>query len=89
VLPYGLPVIVAELGINGTPEHQREELLELRQVVPTLPMLKALVYFNSLDVPGAWPLAHRPDWRIEPSLLGLISTDHSNARPTRSLGSNS
>jgi cellulose synthase (UDP-forming) len=80
VLRYDLPVIVAELGIDGTPERQREELLELRQAVPGLPMLKALVYFNSLDVPGAWPLPQRPDWRIAPPLLDLISTDHNNAR---------
>jgi hypothetical protein len=38
------------MGVEGSPERQREELLELRQ---TLPMLKALVYFNAPDVPGA------------------------------------
>jgi cellulose synthase (UDP-forming) len=75
VLRFDLPVIVAELGIDGGPERQRKELRELRQWMPKLPMLKAVVYFNSPDTPGGWPPPHRPDWRIAPPLLDLIARD--------------
>ena len=76
VLQYDLPVIVAELGVDGSLEHRRSELIELRRMMSTLPMLKAVVYFDAPDVPGAWPWPHRPDWRISPPLLDLIATEN-------------
>ncbi len=76
VLQYDLPVIVAELGVDGSLERRRNELIELRHMMSTLPMLKAVVYFDAPDVPGAWPWPHRPDWRISPPLLDLIATEN-------------
>ncbi|KXU92963.1 glycosyl transferase [Caballeronia megalochromosomata] len=72
VQPFGLPVMVAELGVEGTPERQRDVLTALREVLPGMPSLTAVVYFNSPDSPGAWPLMHTPDWRLDPTLLGLL-----------------
>jgi cellulose synthase (UDP-forming) len=72
VQKYGLPVIVAELGVEGTPERQHAVLTALRDVLPHMPTLTAIVYFNSPDSPGAWPLLHTPDWRLPPTLLGLL-----------------
>jgi cellulose synthase (UDP-forming) len=72
VQKYGLPVIVAELGVEGTPERQHAVLTALRDVLPHMPALTAIVYFNSPDSPGAWPLLHTPDWRLEPTMLGLL-----------------
>jgi len=72
VQKYGLPVMVAELGVEGTPERQSAALTALRDVLPSMPALTAIVYFNSPDSPGAWPLMHTPDWRMEPTLLGLL-----------------
>ncbi|SAK48210.1 glycosyl transferase [Caballeronia fortuita] len=74
VQKYGLPVMVAELGVEGTPERQRAVLTTLRDVLPHMPALTAIVYFNSPDSPGAWPLMHTPDWRLQPALLGLLET---------------
>jgi cellulose synthase (UDP-forming) len=82
VTRYGLPVIVAEMGVDGGAERQRTELIELQHVMRTMPMLKAVLYFNSVDSPGAWPMMlHQPDWRVAPGVLNLIgSSDRDGAR---------
>jgi cellulose synthase (UDP-forming) len=72
VMHYNLPVVVAEVGVDGSPERRRDELIELHRTMSTLPLLKAVVYFNAIDTPGAWPWPNRPDWRIPPPLLGLL-----------------
>ncbi len=73
VLAFGLPVIVAELGVERGADRQRAELAELKVMLPKLPLLKVVSYFNAPDVPGAWPWPHRPDWRLQPALLDLIA----------------
>lgn len=80
---YHLPVIVAELGVGGNATQQRDELTELRSTLPNLPLLTAVVYFNALDAPGIWPWPwpHRPDWRISPALLALITTANATSDP--------
>lgn len=72
---YNLPVIVAELGVSGSQENRRNELIELRNMMSTLPLLHAMIYFNAPDTPGAWPWPHQPDWRIPLSLLKLIAAE--------------
>lgn len=73
VTQYGLPVIVAEMGVDGAPERQRSELIDLQHAMTTMPMLKAVLYFNAIDAPGAWPMTlHRPDWRVAPGALESI-----------------
>jgi len=71
VVRYGLPVIVAELGIEGHGERQREQLLDLKEMAEMLPLVTTLVYFNAADNPGVWPTMHQPDWRIAPPLFRL------------------
>jgi cellulose synthase (UDP-forming) len=73
VTQYGLPVIVAEMGVDGGEDRQRAELTDLQRAMTTMPMLKAVLYFNAIDAPGAWPMTlHRPDWRVAPGLLESI-----------------
>ncbi|SAL81445.1 glycosyltransferase [Caballeronia terrestris] len=48
--------------------------MTLRDVLPSMPSLTAVVYFNSPDSPGAWPLMHTPDWQLEPTLLTLLES---------------
>lgn len=69
---YKLPVIVAEVGIDGGYQRQRAELLDLQASMHTLPYLRGVVYFNAIDTPGAWPLSFRPDWRLPPGLLSTL-----------------
>ncbi|MDN0076370.1 glycosyltransferase [Crenobacter sp. SG2303] len=71
VARYGLPVIVAELGVEGRGVRQREQLLDLKDMAEMLPLVTMLVYFNATDNPGVWPKAQQPDWRIAPSLFKL------------------
>ncbi|MEP6588193.1 MAG: glycosyltransferase family 2 protein [Polaromonas sp.] len=83
VLKYKLPVIVAELGVDGTVQRRREELIELHRTMSTLPMLKAVVYFNAPDTAGAWPWPHQPDWRITQPLLDLITAGDSSSSSSK------
>ncbi|MEK2603687.1 glycosyltransferase [Burkholderia arboris] len=69
VTEYGLPVMVAELGVDGSNSRKREELDEFQRSLWRYPLLKAVVYFNAVDTPGAWPAHYVPDWRIAPAVL--------------------
>ncbi|WP_256990436.1 hypothetical protein [Burkholderia sp. HI2714] len=69
VIDYGLPVMVTELRVDGSNSRKREELDEFQRSLWQLPLLKAVVYFNAVDTPGAWPAHYVPDWRIAPPFL--------------------
>jgi cellulose synthase (UDP-forming) len=66
---YRLPVMIAELGIDGDPDHRQAELQRLQETLMQYPLLKAVLYFNAKDTPGAWPVPYVPDWRIEPQFF--------------------
>lgn len=62
---YDRPVMVAELGVTGDAVHQQSWLYQAYQNLDQYPLLKTLVYFNSVDNPEAWgPNYPIPDWRI-------------------------
>ncbi|RAH87761.1 hypothetical protein, partial [Burkholderia multivorans] len=69
VADYGLPVMVTELGVDGSDARKRDALDEFQRSLWRYPLLKAVVYFNAVDTPGAWPARYVPDWRIAPSFL--------------------
>ncbi|KWA14086.1 glycosyl transferase [Burkholderia cepacia] len=69
VTDYGLPVMITELGVDGSGSRKREALDELQRSLWRYPLLKAVVYFNAVDTPGAWPAHYVPDWRIAPTFL--------------------
>ncbi|HEF5872740.1 TPA: glycosyltransferase [Burkholderia cenocepacia] len=69
VADYGLPVMVAELGVDGSNARKRAELDEFQRSLWRYPLLNAVVYFNAVDTPGAWPAHYVPDWRIAPAFL--------------------
>ncbi|KWI50821.1 glycosyl transferase [Burkholderia pseudomultivorans] len=69
VADYGLPVMVTELGVDGSDARKRDELDEFQRSLWRYPLLKAVLYFNAVDTPGAWPAHYVPDWRIEPAFL--------------------
>ena len=69
VTDYGLPVMVTELGIDGSDARKRAELDEFQRSLWRYPLLTAVFYFNAVDTPGAWPANYVPDWRITPSFL--------------------
>lgn len=67
VVGYGKPVMITELGVTGAPAYQKDWLLGMLRSLREFPMVKTVVYYNSVDVPGAWgqDLAP-PDWRVTP-----------------------
>ncbi|MBC8641968.1 glycosyltransferase [Caballeronia sp. EK] len=72
---YGLPVIIAELGVEGTAENQRDALKALREEIPSMHLLTAVVYFNAPDSPGVWPFMRTPDWQLDPELLKELKSE--------------
>ncbi|WP_321790469.1 NAD-dependent epimerase/dehydratase family protein [Burkholderia pyrrocinia] len=69
VTGYGLPVIVTELGVDGSDSRKHKALDEFQRSLWRYPLLKAVIYFNAVDTPGAWPAHYVPDWRIPPAFL--------------------
>jgi len=67
VEPFGKPIVVAELGVSGSPERQADWLAEAGQSLHQFPRLRAVVYFNSAN-PPVKDLTVLPDWRIQPPL---------------------
>jgi cellulose synthase (UDP-forming) len=62
------PMIICELGVSGSFEHQREWLLEAARSLPDFPLIRAIVYYNALNSPNNH-IAYEPDWRIAPVLF--------------------
>jgi cellulose synthase (UDP-forming) len=61
---FGLPVMIAEMGIEGTPARQWAWLSEAVGASQQFPLLRDIIYFNAKDTPGAWPGDHVPDWTM-------------------------
>lgn len=70
---FGKPVIVAEMGVSGTSERQQEWLLQAAQDVRQFPLVRALVYYDDVNVPNPIMLT-RPDWRVAPDILGQVKS---------------
>ena len=77
---YQKPIIVAELGVSGTPERQALWLEEAARSVDHFPLVRALSYFNDVNAENN-RLSSRPDWRVQPGIF-LAFVDH--ARSTTS-----
>jgi cellulose synthase (UDP-forming) len=69
VAGHAKPVIVAELGVSGTSEHQAEWLTQARQSYAVFPLLRGLVYFNAAN---PWPGTANitPNWQVNADVLG-------------------
>jgi cellulose synthase (UDP-forming) len=68
VAVFGKQIIVAELGVSGSAEHQAAWLADISHSVSRFPALRALVYFNDRN-PPVEHLDVLPDWRVRPELL--------------------
>jgi cellulose synthase (UDP-forming) len=64
--PLGKPMIVAELGVSGSPERQAEWLSAAGRSLAAYPRLNALVYFDAQN-PPVNRISVEPDWRLSPS----------------------
>ena len=65
VKTYDKPIMIAELGVVGVPDFQREWLKAGLENMDIFPLMKIVVYFNAKDNEGAWGEKYGiPDWRI-------------------------
>lgn len=67
---FNKPIIIAELGIYGTPEEQKEWMDAAFSSVGTFPLVKVLCYYNSMDA-NSWKLLNvdHPVWNINPAVF--------------------
>jgi len=66
VAGFNKPVMIAELGVTGTKQHQFSWLTQAMRDFARYPLLKSVVYFNSVDSRSAWPEQFQiPDWRVD------------------------
>jgi len=63
VAVYGKPMIIAELGVSGTPEHQHQWLEDAARALVDFPNISVISYFDSVNAPNNH-MATQPDWRV-------------------------
>ncbi|HEX8967868.1 MAG TPA: hypothetical protein VF937_08320, partial [Chloroflexota bacterium] len=66
--PYGKPLIIAELGVSGTPDRQRAWLTGASQALPEFPQIRVVCYQDAVNVPNNL-MQSQPDWRIQPAVF--------------------
>ena len=67
---YNKPVIIAEMGVNGSREQQEWWMKGFYAGADNYPLLKTAVYFNAGDSAEAWGQEYSvPDWRISPQVF--------------------
>ena len=68
-LPFGKPIVVAELGYVGDADYVLRWENEVRQDIADFPELRAVVYFNQQEV-YPWPDGFGyPDWQVTNNIL--------------------
>jgi endoglucanase len=79
---FGKPIIICELGISGSAEHQKSWLAQAAASVSDFPLLRGLVYFNDIN-PRSKQVPTRPDWRLTAQgFAALDSAADLTAQPT-------
>lgn len=64
VAGYGKPIVVAELGFNGSDDYVAQWQEDIRRPHEEFPQLTSVVYFNDREV-HPWPGGYGyPDWRL-------------------------
>ncbi len=68
VAVYAKPIIIAELGVSGTPEHQQEWLTSAARALMDFPNIRVVSYYDSVNAPNNH-MATQPDWRVSPAVF--------------------
>jgi cellulose synthase (UDP-forming) len=68
VKPLNKPIIIAELGVSGTPARQAAWLSDAVRNLAAYPLVRAVVYFDAVNASNNRQ-AVQPDWRLDPTLL--------------------
>jgi beta-mannanase len=67
---YGKPIMIAELGITGDRESQKNWIDDLSANRWRFPLLHSAIYFNAPDT-VAWPRVGIPDWTLHTAVFLL------------------
>ncbi len=59
----GKPIVIAELGVSGTPAEQSAWLAAGAAALDDFPLVQVVVYFNDWNAPNNWRLA-QPNWQL-------------------------
>ncbi len=75
VAELGKPIIITELGVNGSDDFEGFWLHQAFIGLDSQPDLAAVVFFYAKDSDGVWgEKLDTPDWRVNPDLLrGLVA----------------
>ncbi len=69
VTRYEKPVILAELGVDGSRSYEKRWLKRIKKAGRNFPRIEATLYFNMRET-AEWPDGlGKPDWRIRPRHL--------------------
>jgi cellulose synthase (UDP-forming) len=68
VAVYAKPMIIAELGVSGTPEHQQEWLISAARALMDFPNIRFVSYYDSVNAPNNH-MGTQPDWRVSPAVF--------------------
>jgi hypothetical protein len=68
---HAKPVLIAELGVSGTPDRQREWLLAAAAALGEYPRVRAISYFGDVNSPNN-RLSEQPDWRVAAPSYGAF-----------------
>jgi cellulose synthase (UDP-forming) len=77
------PIVIAELGVSGSPERQAGWLADAARSLPQFPLVRALVYFDDMNAINNH-MAVEPDWRVTPATLrALVESVSESNSPSR------
>lgn len=70
---YKKPVVIAEIGVNGSRKYEKKWLSSFKEAKEAFPRLTAMLYFNMRE-PSEWPSGlGKPDWRVNPKMMRRYS----------------
>ncbi|NEU09938.1 hypothetical protein GZH53_16555 [Flavihumibacter sp. R14] len=80
---FNKPIFIAEFGIKGPDDFQRQWLLAAAETIKANPQIKGVCYFNMVDSPKAWGDIEAPVWKISPETYQVfINALKQNTRST-------
>jgi len=79
VAPLGKPVIIAELGVSGSPDEQADWLARGAQDLAHFPLLRAAILFNDRNAANNL-MKVQPNWRLGSSTLSHLLRGETDGR---------
>jgi cellulose synthase (UDP-forming) len=68
---FNKPIIIAEMGVSGGTDRQRQWLAQIPSVLERFPLVRGIAYFDAINSDNN-RMAYRPDWRVPPAVLSAL-----------------